>query len=76
MAITVGLAGQAIGIYVPQTRQKEVAEAIGMKEIRLRSKREYSEGQDIINRILSSTWRDIDKVSTIWESTEKRQKDE
>lgn len=53
-----------------------VAEGIGMREVKLRSKREYSEGEDIITRILSSIWRDIDKKETTWETTKKVQKDE
>jgi hypothetical protein len=75
MATTVGLAGNAIGVYVPQTIEKAVAEGIGMKEIKLITRHTY-DGVEIVTHILSSIWKTIDKVSTVWETAKKIQKNE
>lgn len=45
---------------------KEIAESIGMREISLKSKKTYSEGEEIITRLLSNIWDDLEKVSTTW----------
>ena len=46
--------------------KKEVIEAVGMREISLKSKKTYSEGEEIITRLLSNIWEDLEKVSTTW----------
>ena len=46
--------------------KKEVIEAVGMREISLKSKKTYSEGEEIITRLLSNIWDDLEKVSTTW----------
>jgi len=56
--------------------KKEVSEAIGAREISLRSKHTYSEGESIILMLLSSIWEDIAEVETIWEDVKTIKKDE
>ena len=46
--------------------KKEVIESISMREISLKSKKTYSEGEEIITRLLSNIWDDLEKVSTTW----------
>jgi len=46
--------------------KKEVTEAIGMREISLKSRKIYSGGEEIVTRLLSDIWDGVDKVSTTW----------
>lgn len=57
-------------------KYKTVAEVIGAKEKVLKSRRVYSEGEDIIIRILTSIWEDINKEETTWEVEQRIQKNE
>ena len=46
--------------------EKEISEAIGMREISLKSRKVYSGGEEIVTRLLSDIWDGIEKVSTTW----------
>lgn len=37
-----------------------------MREISLKSRKIYSGGEEIVTRLLSNIWDDIEKVSTTW----------
>jgi len=50
--------------------KKEVTESIGMREISLKSRKIYSGGEEIVIRLLSNIWDDIEKVSTTWADNE------
>ena len=58
------------------TYQKSVAEVLGAKEKILRGSKDYSGGEEIVVMILSSSWDEIAKVSTVWEESKTLQKDE
>lgn len=46
--------------------KKEISEVIGVREISLKSRKIYSGGEEIVTRLLSNIWDDIEKVSTTW----------
>ena len=46
--------------------EKEIKEAIGVREISLKSRKIYSGGEKIVTRLLSDIWDGVDKVSTTW----------
>lgn len=46
--------------------EKEIKEAIGVREISLKSRKIYSGGEEIVTRLLSDIWDGVDKVSTVW----------
>jgi len=46
--------------------EKEIKEAIGVREISLKSRKIYSGGEEIVTRLLSDIWDGVDKVSTTW----------
>lgn len=46
---------------------KAVSESIGVREKRLVASKTYSNGQYIRTFILSSEYKDVDRVETVWE---------